>query len=137
MYNYTYNALEQLAVRAQVSPAATTHFIHDRAGNVIAETAGGGATGATGTVREYIWLPKTEIAPTFASRTVVDRPLAVVDNVNTATPVTYWVSVDHLNRPVKMTNAAKASVWDAVWQPWGSVQAITGTATFNARFPGQ
>ena len=137
VYNYTYNALEQLAIRGQVTPAATTHFIHDRLGNVIAKTAGGGPTGATGTVREYIWLPEAEIAPTMGSRTVVDRPLAVVDAVNTASPATYWVSVDHLNRPVKMTNTAKTSVWDATWQPWGSVQAITGTATLNARFSGQ
>jgi RHS repeat-associated protein len=106
-------------------------------GNVIAETAGGGATGATGTVREYIWLYETEIAPTMGSRTVVDRPLAVISAVNTATPATYWVSVDHLNRPVKMTSATKASVWDAVWQPWGGVHSVTGSATLDARFPGQ
>jgi RHS repeat-associated protein len=36
-----------------------------------------------------------------------------------------------------MTNAAKASVWDAVWLPWGGVQSITGSATMDARFPGQ
>ena len=112
MYNYTYNAFEQLAIRQQVSPATTTHFIHDRSGNVIAETAGGGPTGVNGTTREYIWLPETEIAPTMGSRTVVDRPLAVVSAVNTASPATYWVSVDHLNRPVKMTTAAKARAID-------------------------
>jgi RHS repeat-associated protein len=67
----------------------------------------------------------------------VDRPLAVVEAVNTVAPVTYWVSVDHLNRPVKMTNAAKASVWDAVWQPFGGAHSITGSATLNARLPGQ
>jgi RHS repeat-associated protein len=50
---------------------------------------------------------------------------------------TYWVSVDHLNRPIKMTNAAKASVWDAVWQPFGGAHSITGSATLNARLPGQ
>jgi RHS repeat-associated protein len=139
VYNYTYNALEQLVTRAQVSPATTTHFIHDRMGNVIAETAGGGATGTTGTTREYIYLYEAEIAPTMASRTVVDRPLAVVNAVNTATPATYWVSVDHLNRPVKMTTATKASVWDAIWQPWGGAHSliVTGTAVFDARFPGQ
>jgi RHS repeat-associated protein len=139
VYNYTYNGLEQLVIRAQVSPATTTHFIHDRMGNVIAETAGGGATGTTGTTREYIYLYEAEIAPTMDSRTVVDRPLAVVNAVNTATPATYWVSVDHLNRPVKMTTATKASVWDAIWQPWGGVHSliVTGTAVFDARFPGQ
>jgi RHS repeat-associated protein len=72
----------------------------------------------------------------MGSRTVVDRPLAVVDAVNTA-PVAYWVSVEHLNRPIKMTNAAKTSVWDAVWQPWGGIHSITGSATLNTRFPGQ
>jgi RHS repeat-associated protein len=106
-------------------------------GNIIAETLGGGTTGATGTVREYIYLYETEIAPTMGSRTVADRPLAVVEAVNTVAPVTYWVSVDHLNRPVKMTNAAKASVWDAVWQPFGGAHSITGSATLNARLPGQ
>lgn len=54
---------EQLAIRTRVSPAATAHCVHDLFGNVIAETAGGGATGTTGTAREYIWLPETEIAP--------------------------------------------------------------------------
>lgn len=46
---YTYNALEQLSSRVttNMTPAGTTHFIHDLNGNVIAETAGGGATGST------------------------------------------------------------------------------------------
>jgi RHS repeat-associated protein len=135
---YIYDANEQLAIRdSLVAPAGVTHYVHDIFGNIIAETAGGGATGATGTVREYIWLYETEIAPTSGSRTTIDRPLAVVNAVNTASPAAWWVSVDHLNRPVKMTNAAKLEVWNAVWQPWGAAQSITGTATLNARFPGQ
>jgi RHS repeat-associated protein len=36
-----------------------------------------------------------------------------------------------------MTNAAKATVWSATYKPWGEVQAITGTAIQNLRFPGQ
>ncbi len=136
---YTYNGMEQLAIRVSTNqtPAGTTHFIHDHLGNVIAETAGNGPTGATGTVREYIYLPETEIAPTMGSRTVVDRPLAVVDAVNTASPVTWYVHADHLHRPIRMTDAAKASVWTAVWAPWGAPHSITGSATLNARFPGQ
>ena len=132
MWNYTYNGKEQLAMRTKVSPAATTHFIHDIFGNVLAETNGT----ATGTTREYIWLPEVEIAPADGARSQVDRLLAVVSAVNT-TPVTYYVSVDHLNRPVKMTDTAKASVWDAVWQHWGGVHSITGTASLDARLPGQ
>jgi RHS repeat-associated protein len=102
-------------------------------GNVLAETNGT----ATGTTREYIWLPEVEIEPADGARSQVDRPIAVVNAVNTATPATWYVSVDHLNRPIKMTDAAKASVWDAVWQPWGGVHSITGTASLDARLPGQ
>jgi len=47
------------------------------------------------------------------------------------------VHVDHLARPIKMTDAAKAQAWDAVWAPWGSPHAITGPAALDARFPGQ
>ena len=46
------------------------------------------------TKREYITIPETEIAPTFNARAVVDRPLAVVDGVNTASPVTWYVGPD-------------------------------------------
>jgi RHS repeat-associated protein len=48
-----------------------------------------------------------------------------------------YVHVDHLNRPKNMTNASKASVWDVDWAPWGAPYAITGSATLDARFPGQ
>ncbi len=94
VWNYTYNGKEQLAIRTRVSPAATTHFIHDLFGNVIAETNGT----AAGTTREYIWLPETEIAPADGARSQVDRPLAVVNGVNTASRALWYVSVDHLNR---------------------------------------
>ena len=36
-----------------------------------------------------------------------------------------------------MTDGSKAAVWSAVWSPWGAAQSITGSATLNARFPGQ
>jgi hypothetical protein len=62
VWNYTYNGKEQPAIRTRLSPFATTHFIHDLFGNVIAEADG--ATAAT--TREYIWLPETEIAPASA-----------------------------------------------------------------------
>ena len=62
---------------------------------------------------------------------------ARVDGVNGLTPALYYVQVDHLNRPVRLTNAAKAAVWTAVWKPFGEPQAITGAASLDARFPGQ
>jgi hypothetical protein len=67
------------------------------------------------------------------SRTTVDRPIAVVDAVNTASPVTLYVHADHLHRPVRMTNAAKATQWDVIWTPWGAPHTITGAQTLNAR----
>jgi RHS repeat-associated protein len=131
---YTYNGREQLATRVITNSGSangTTHFVHDQWGNIIAELD---ATGAT--VREYIWLVGAEIAPTRGSRTQVDRPIAVVSNVNT-TPALLTVHVDQLNRPVQMTDAAKAVVWSAVYSPFGAAYSITGSETLNARFPGQ
>jgi RHS repeat-associated protein len=136
-YAYTYNGREQLAIRQKTTaPVVTTHFVHDIFGNVIAETSGT----AAGTKREYIWLPETEIAPTREAMSQVDRPLAVVDGVGTTGIVVWNVSVDHLNRPVLMTNSAKVTQWQAVWQPWGGAHSITGpagTAANDYRLPGQ
>jgi len=114
---YAYNGLEQLAIRVMTdqTPSGTVHSLYDRAGNLIAETDG---TGPAGTVREYIWLPEAEIAPTSGSRTAVARPMAVVSDVSTS-PVLHWVHVEHLNRPIGITSAAKVQVWEAMWQPWG------------------
>lgn len=80
-----------------------------------------GANGAT--VRESIWFD--------------DMPLAIVANVDTASPQLLHAHADHLDRPIMLTNASKANVWEAVDRPFGEVQAITGTATQNLRFPGQ
>ena len=87
-------------------------------------------------MREYIWLPEAEIAPTAASRATIDRPIAVVDGVNAA-PATYYVHTDHLHRPIRMSSAAKSIVWSAEYQPWGAVQSLSGALTLDLRFPGQ
>ncbi len=73
----------------------------------------------------------------MGSRAAIDRPMATVEAVNTVAPILYHVHTDHLHRPVKMTNAAKAVVWDAVWQPFGGLHSLTGTGTLSARLPGQ
>jgi RHS repeat-associated protein len=133
---YTYNGQQQLIIRAVTNLGTangTVHYIHDRMGNIIAETNGT----ATGTVREYVWLPEAEIAPTIGSRTVVDMPVAVVDGVNLTTPATWMVHVDHLHRPIRMTDAGKVAVWQATWSPWGAPYQITGSAVLDARLPGQ
>jgi RHS repeat-associated protein len=132
---YTYNGFEQLIGRVVSNSGTangTTFFVHDMWGNVIAEL---NATGAT--VREYIYLPETEISPTRVAQAAVDRPVAVVSAVNTASPQVLMVHVDQLNRPVLMTNSTKASVWQAVWTPWGTPFSISGAETLDSRFPGQ
>jgi hypothetical protein len=76
VWGYTYNGREQLAIRTLTTGGTdVTHFIHDIFGNVIAENGGGGPPTATGTLREYIWLPEAGIAPTMSSSTEIARPL--------------------------------------------------------------
>jgi RHS repeat-associated protein len=147
---YSYNALEQLVTRSSAAPNApvgTIHYIYDTDGHLIAEADG--ATGAT--LREYIWLPANDNTSASGNDTLAesmglnpandntppDLPLAVIDGVNTATPTTSHIHADHLGRPIRMTNAAKATVWQATWKPWGEPLSITGSALNNLRFPGQ
>ena len=119
---YTYNAQNQLVIRSTSvagGPSGAVHYVYNRRGLLLAEIDG--ATGNS--TREYIWLG--------------DMPLAVVADVDTASPVIYYVHVDHLNRPIMMTAGNKANVWQATWLPWGGVHAITGAASLDARLPGQ
>ncbi len=127
---YIYNGLEQLAVRAlpTATPAATIHSIYDRMGNLIAE-----ADGTTGTtLREYIWLeehPWLEDSDGLPD----SMPLAVVVDVDTVTPVTWYIHGDHLNRPIAVTDTSGVAVHED-WLPFG---AATASYALNARFPGQ
>ncbi len=122
---YIYNALEQLVSRTTADPngpTGTVHYIYDLDGHLIAE-----ADAANGSItREYIWMPAND------NEAQVDLPLAVVEG-----GALYHVHTDHLGRPIRMTNAAKATVWQASWKPWGEVQSISGTILNNLRFPGQ
>jgi RHS repeat-associated protein len=116
---YTYDAFSRLASRSvqNLGPTTFTYDLYDQQGHVVVETS---ATGVS--LREYIWLD--------------DMPVGIIDNVNTS-PVLYYVHTDHLNRPIMVTNAAGAPVWTALWKPFGEPYSITGTLTYNARFPGQ
>ena len=118
--DYTYDGLERLAVRVtqNMTPASTTHYVYDRQGHLIVE-----ADAAGNTLREYVWLD--------------DLPLAVVADVDTLNPKLWFVHADHLDRPLKMTDATQAVVWDAVYRPFGEVVSISGAGSNNLRFPGQ
>jgi RHS repeat-associated protein len=94
-------------------------LFHDNDNRVIAEVNASGTT-----VREYIWMD--------------DLPVAVLDGTtSTANPTLFFVHADHLNRPVAMSNAAKAWVWRAQYEPFGAVHQIVGPAANDSRFPGQ
>ena len=96
------------------------HYIYDQADHIIAEVDG---STAPQTLREYIWLD--------------DQPIAVVSNVNTASPQLLYVHADHLNRPVMMTDQSRAKIWEASYKPFGEVQSVTGLNDKTQRFPGQ
>jgi RHS repeat-associated protein len=117
---YAYDGFSRLVQRVVSSggPAGTTQFLYDEAGHIVVETDAAGNS-----LREYIWLD--------------DMPVAIIRQVNTASPVLYYVHADHLDRPIMVTDGAGAIAWQAVWTPFGAPQAITGSLTYDARFPGQ
>lgn len=78
------------------------------------------ATGAT--AREYLWLG--------------DRVVAVAP-AGPSSATLYFVTTDHLMRPVQMTGASKAVVWRAKYGPFGELLETTGPASLSARYPGQ
>jgi hypothetical protein len=60
--------------------------------------------------REYVWL--------------AGRPIALFDDASSPTPLSRYVHVDHLDRPVMMTNPGGSSLWRATYRPFGEVHQI-------------
>ena len=120
---YTYDALGRLSARTVTQSSAptttTTLYVHDLDDHIIAEMNASGQT-----LKEYIWLN--------------DMPVAVVDGVNTSTPTIYYVHVDHLMRPIRMTDQSWNWVWDVTYSPFGATTYLyTHPEVMNGRFPGQ
>ena len=96
------------------------------------------ADGTTGAItREYIWLPQGDISPAADNgneegASSPPLPLALVTGVNT-TPQLLMVHADHLNRPTRLTDAARAIVWAASYDPFGQPVSITGPVEQNLR----
>jgi len=93
---YDYDAFRRRVVKA--TGELTRHFLHDPDGRLLAE-----ATGAGATTTEWLWLG--------------DTPLAMVADVDTASPRLYWFHTDQLGTPQKLTDSAGNLAWDAVLEP--------------------
>jgi RHS repeat-associated protein len=73
-------------------------------------------------LREYVWLGWAGLGW---------EPVAVIEG-----GVIHFIRTDHIGRPVLATDSTGTVVWTASYDPFGTVQASTGTPT-TIRFPGQ
>jgi RHS repeat-associated protein len=129
---YSYNGFQQRMQKTVGS--ALTQFIFDRFGHLLEEANSSGVV-----QKEYIWLD--------------DLPVAIVDDTG-ASPVIYYIQADQLDTPQKIADGSANIVWDAVFDPFGNMAAVSGTnwgaanwGSFtwepgtpyptNLRFPGQ
>jgi RHS repeat-associated protein len=111
---YKINAFGQRVSMATVS--ATTHYIHDIEGNIIAEA--NGSTGAT--TGEYVWMEGELLAQIDGSGNIV------------------YVHNSQVSAPQKITNPSRTVVFDQIREPFGEVYSTpTNTTPTNHRFPGQ
>lgn len=115
-YAYDYDYEGQRATKTR--PDGTRqHFHYDPSGRLVAEHIGSAWT------TEYVWLG--------------DRPLALVLPAAPGAPERiYQIHVDPTEAPVRMTDAAGASVWSWQRSPF-AVEAASGSVTLNLRLPGQ
>lgn len=115
--NFAYTALGERVIKD--GPLGETHFHYDRAGHLIAETDGTGAT-----VREYLWLGDTPIG------------LVAIRNAGT-TPELFAVHADHLDTALALTDSTQAVAWRYDREPFGELNAGGYLVKWPLRFPGQ
>ena len=104
---------------SKIAGTTTTLYQYDFSDTLLAEINGSVET-------DYLY-----INPDLGASTGL-RPLAML------TGTTYtWLHDDHLGRPQVATNASQTVIWKSSYLPFGEVNATSGTATVNLRFPGQ
>ena len=111
---YKVNAFNQRVSMA--FSGATTHYIHNLSGHIIAE-----ANGSTGTTTmEYVWMEGELLAQIDGSGNIV------------------YVHNNQIGAPQKITNPSRTLVWDQIIEPFGEVSSTpTNTTPTAFRFPGQ
>jgi len=111
---YKLNAFGQRV--SEAFSGATTHYIHDIRGNIIAE-----ANGSTGTTtQEYVWMEGELLAQIDGSGNIA------------------YVHNNQVEAPQKITNPSRTLVFDQISEPFGEVYSTpTNTTPTNIRFPGQ
>jgi RHS repeat-associated protein len=130
---FEYDAMNRRVARQDGT--VWTEYVHDPAGNLLAELTRPATAGGTwATNREYAW--------------VDGQPLAQVE-YPTGGPVagyTYYFHLDHLGQPRALTNQnGSTTVWNAVpARPYGDIAESPGvdplngrTVVTNLRLPGQ
>lgn len=134
--------------QTQTHTSKTSRYDYDAAGHLIVESSGSVIDA------EYVWLndmPLATIArrnpaashpaltPVIAPGSLLGGTLASTAPTNPAAPAPelFFFHSDHLNTPQKLTDASKAIVWDASYEPFGTVTLATELLTQPMRFPGQ
>jgi RHS repeat-associated protein len=96
-------------------------YHYDTSGRLLAERFAG--TGGT-VEREYVWLN--------------DVPLARFSDSVASPTIPRYLHPDHLGTVERVSHhSTKAVVWDRVAGPFGELEDITASLTFNPRLPGQ
>lgn len=109
---------KEVTATAALATEQTTLFAYNQAGQLIGEYQTDGTA-----IREYVYLQGVPLA------------LVVPDPLNEAQ--VYYYHTDHLGTPQKLTDAAGAIAWDAIYDPFGEANLQTSQVDQPLRFPGQ
>ena len=93
--------------------ASDAFFVFDQLGRLVAEADDTGSL-----IREYVYVQGMRMAITEGSSI-------------------FYFHVDHLGTPQEITNSTGSGVWNADYEPFGSLHAESGSLSNQLRFPGQ
>lgn len=118
-YRYDYTG-RRVSAQMLGSAPSLTHYVFAIDGHLLAEY-----NANTGSMtREYAWFD--------------DMPVAILTGTGT-TLTRLYIHTGQIGEPLMMTDASKAAVWSAAFDPWGQPAMLPPTATspLLMRLPGQ